>query len=84
LTRCGHSGEWALQQTLAEALANARQGDGSRDRADNVLRRRLVAASRNATEDLRNRGTIGHDAFRRVEEDLDWLELSAGPVNDQD
>jgi hypothetical protein len=24
-------------------------------------------------------GAIGDDAFRRAEEELDWLELSAGP-----
>jgi CPA1 family monovalent cation:H+ antiporter len=49
-----------------------------------VLRRRLVAASRNAIEDLRSSGTIGDDAFRRVEEELDWLELSAGLANARD
>ena len=70
-----------LRLEYAEALGKARQGGDPRDSADNVLRRRLVAASRNAIEDLRSRGTIGDDAFRRVEEELDWLELSAGRAN---
>jgi NhaP-type Na+/H+ or K+/H+ antiporter len=73
-----------LRLEYAEALGKTRQGGDPRDSADNVLRRRLVAASRNAIEDLRSRGTIGDDAFRRVEEELDWLELSVGRANARD
>jgi len=70
-----------LRLEYAEALGEARRGGDPRNSADNVLRRRLVAASRNAIEDLRSAGTIGDDAFRRAEEELDWLELSARPSN---
>jgi len=68
-----------IRQEYTEALGRARQGCDARDTADNVLRRRLVEASRVAIADLRRAGTIGDDAYRRVEEELDWLELSAGP-----
>jgi CPA1 family monovalent cation:H+ antiporter len=30
--------------------------------------------------ELRNDGTIGDDAFHRVEEDLDWAELNAEAI----
>ncbi|HWG79443.1 MAG TPA: Na+/H+ antiporter [Stellaceae bacterium] len=43
------------------------------------LRRRAIAAARAAVSDLRRRGEIGDDAFHRLEEQLDWSELSAGP-----
>jgi len=39
-----------------------------------------VAVSRVAIQDLRVAGTIGDDAYRLVEEELDWLELSARPA----
>jgi CPA1 family monovalent cation:H+ antiporter len=42
------------------------------------LRRRLVEAGRAVIEDLRSAGTIGNEAYRRIEEDLDWRELSLG------
>jgi monovalent cation/hydrogen antiporter len=70
-----------LRLEYAEALSEARRGGDPGGSADNVLRRRLVAASRVAIEDLRSSGAIGDDAFRRAEEELDWLELSAGPAN---
>ena len=66
-----------LRLQYAEALGEARRGGDPRDSADNALRRRLVASSRDAIEELRSSGTIGDDAFRRAEEELDWLELSA-------
>ncbi|WP_046863259.1 cation:proton antiporter [Microvirga massiliensis] len=69
-----------LRLEYAEALGEARRGGDPRDSADNVLRRRLVTASRVAIDDLRTSGTIGDDAFRRAEEELDWLELSARPA----
>lgn len=41
------------------------------------LLRRAVAAERRRLVELRDDGTIGDDAFHRVEEDLDWAELNA-------
>lgn len=61
------------------ALALAQQGADPRSTADNALRRQVIAAARAELDALRNAGTIGDDAYRRVEEELDWLELSTGP-----
>ncbi len=41
------------------------------------LLRRAVAAERRRLVELRADGTIGDDAFHRLEEDLDWAELNA-------
>ena len=71
-----------LRQRYAEALAQARSGGDPSDAPDSILRRRLVHASRNAIQDLRSSGAIGDDAYRRAEEELDWLELSAQPTKD--
>lgn len=49
------------------------------DTDHNALRRKALAAARKAAFDLRKRGTIGDDAFHRLEEELDWLELGAAP-----
>jgi monovalent cation/hydrogen antiporter len=52
-----------------------------------ALRRQAVRAARNALVALRRDGTIGDDAFHRVEEELDRAELYAesvrGPVSAQ-
>lgn len=70
-----------LRIEYSEALSRAKEGDDPRDRPDNAVRRQAVAAARHALEDLRRKGTIGDEAFRRVEEELDWLELSARPAD---
>jgi CPA1 family monovalent cation:H+ antiporter len=49
------------------------------DTTHNELRRNAIAAARTVALELRRRGTIGDDAFHRLEEELDWLELSAAP-----
>jgi len=41
------------------------------------MRRRAIDASRQALIGLRASGVIGDDAFHRLEEELDWAELSA-------
>jgi len=51
------------------------EADGWRD-FDSV-RRRAQAEERRRLSDLRARGTIGDDAFHRVEEELDWAEVHA-------
>ncbi|GJD61379.1 cation:proton antiporter [Methylobacterium frigidaeris] len=43
------------------------------------LRRRAVEAARAVILDLRERDEIGDDAYLRLEEELDWAELSATP-----
>jgi len=66
-----------LRREYGEALSQAKRGEDPRDSQDNALRRRVVAVSRDAIQDLRRDGAIGDDAYRLVEEELDWLELSA-------
>ena len=41
------------------------------------IHRRALAAARAVTFDMRSRDEIGDDAFHRVEEDLDWLEMGS-------
>ncbi|KRA68484.1 sodium:proton antiporter [Caulobacter sp. Root656] len=67
----------ALRRELGEALDQTRKGADARDSAENALRRRVVAVSREAIADLRRRGEIGDDAYRALEEEFDWLELAA-------
>lgn len=67
----------ALRREYGDALDLTCQGQNARNSADNALRRRVVAVSRVTITDLRHRGEIGDDAYRALEEEFDWLELSA-------
>jgi CPA1 family monovalent cation:H+ antiporter len=72
----------ALRQEYAAMLSQAAgDADGSTAATSpaDALRRSAVAGARAAVSRLRQRGAIGDDAFHRVEEELDWAELSAGP-----
>jgi CPA1 family monovalent cation:H+ antiporter len=69
-----------LREEYRDAFARARSGGDPRDTPDNALRRRMVAAARHAIEELRSSGLIGDEAYRRVEEELDRMELSALPA----
>jgi monovalent cation/hydrogen antiporter len=75
--------EW-LRQEYAAVLGEA--GEDPEGRAiplpADPCRRRALAAARAAVSSLRRSGEIGDDAFHRVEEQLDWSELSAGPRPD--
>jgi Na+/H+ antiporter len=44
-----------------------------------ALRRKAVVAARATIVEMRETREIGDDAFHRLEEELDWLEMSAGP-----
>lgn len=66
-----------LRMEYQEALSRARIGKDPHNSTDNRLRRQVVPASRHAIAELRRSGRIGDDAYRAVEEELDWLELSA-------
>ena len=44
-----------------------------------ALRRKAVVAARAAIVEMRESREIGDDAFHRLEEELDWLEMSVGP-----
>lgn len=70
-----------LRQEISEALSGTRSGLGPADQLGAMLRRQLVTTARPAIDDLRNSGIIGDDAYRQVETELDWMELSAsGPI----
>lgn len=70
-----------LRREYEAALAHTRRGYDPHDSSDNALRRKVLASSRHAIELLRGSGTIGDDAYRLVEEELDWLDLSARPAS---
>lgn len=69
-----------LADEYREAKDRAYAGEDPRDTPDNALRRRIVVAARRSIEHLRSTSTIGDDAFRRVEEELDFMELGAQPA----
>jgi NhaP-type Na+/H+ or K+/H+ antiporter len=69
-----------LRVEYQDALDEVASGRNPRDTADNALRRRAVAVSRQALDGLRNSGVIGDVAYRQVEEELDLMELSAQPA----
>lgn len=76
----GEHGESAarLREQGLRALVRARLGGDPTEAEEDRLRRRMVQAARAALEDMRRSGHIGDDAFRRIEEELDWRELALG------
>jgi CPA1 family monovalent cation:H+ antiporter len=50
--------------------------DGERGSDFTSVHRKAQAAERRTLSELRTYGTIGDDAFHRVEEELDWAELN--------
>ncbi|GAU86610.1 sodium:proton antiporter [Bosea sp. BIWAKO-01] len=66
----------AVRREYDDMLAQTRDSDEF-DTTQNQLRRDALAAARDKALELRGDGTIGDDAFHRLEEELDWLELGA-------
>jgi hypothetical protein len=66
----------AFEARLGGSAPDGSEGaDGhSHDRGDRLFRSALEAARR-VTFDMRARDEIGDDAFHRLEEDLDWMEM---------
>jgi monovalent cation/hydrogen antiporter len=68
----------AVRQEFAATLGqNSAEGEATRS-THNDLHRGAVHAARQAVLEMRARDEIGDDAFHRIEEELDWLEM-AGP-----
>ena len=67
-----------LRVEYEEALTHTRRGRDPHDSSHNALRRQVLEISRRALDELRTADTIGDDAYRLVQEELDWLDLSAG------
>ena len=68
----------AIRREYGAMLEQTRDG-AEFDTAQNRFRRDALAAARDTALALRRDGTIGDDAFHRLEEELDWLELGAAP-----
>jgi CPA1 family monovalent cation:H+ antiporter len=62
------------------ALEAVEKGRDPRHSRENVLRQELMPCTRQALDELRDSGRIGDEAYRAVEQELDWLELSSRPV----
>lgn len=71
-----------VKQEFTAMLDHLERGRAPGSHADNVLRRRVVMASRLAIQGLRQAGDIGDDAFRQVEAELDWMEMGAGEADE--
>src|SRR5262249_11477174 len=56
-------------------------GDATRSEHSELLRGALQAA-RQAVLAMRASGEIGDDAFHRMEEELDWLEMAGGSTGE--
>jgi CPA1 family monovalent cation:H+ antiporter len=72
----------AVRREYASLLANAAGllGRGEPGTApEDELRRRAVAAARRALSQMRANDEIGDTAFHRLEEELDWVEISSTP-----
>jgi monovalent cation/hydrogen antiporter len=67
--------QYAAAQTVAENTA-APQAATEYDK----LRLRAIASQRDALHRLRAEGTIGDEAYHRLEEEIDWAELDAAPA----
>jgi CPA1 family monovalent cation:H+ antiporter len=71
----------AVRQELTAHLSYERAahdpGDGSGS-PHGGLHRRAVLAARQAVLTMRSNDEIGDDAFHRIEEELDWLEMAEG------
>jgi monovalent cation/hydrogen antiporter len=69
----------AVRQEFAAHLTHTQpDGDGTdaTQAAHTQLHRRALEAARQAVVDMRAEDEIGDDAFHRIEEELDWLEMA--------
>jgi CPA1 family monovalent cation:H+ antiporter len=71
-----------LRKIYESRLAGETGEDGTG--ATGQLLRAAVEAQRRRLVELRDDGTIGDDAFHRIEEDLDWAELNAEAIRRQE
>jgi CPA1 family monovalent cation:H+ antiporter len=65
-----------LRLEYAAKLEEAGAGRDPHGSCDTILRRRVVPHARRAIDALRDTGRIGDDAYRQVEQELDWIEMS--------
>ena len=67
--------QYKAQRAIAENPEDA-QATTEYDR----LRLHAIKSQRDALEELRRNGTIGDEAYHRLEEEIDWSELAASPA----
>jgi NhaP-type Na+/H+ or K+/H+ antiporter len=73
-------GSDAARRLMSEynaALSLTCNAEDPHNTKDNILRRKVVTTARKAIFDRLVKNVIGDEAYRQVEEELDWLELSA-------
>jgi CPA1 family monovalent cation:H+ antiporter len=71
----------AVREQYAAARSVAQNTDHPQQATEyDELRLRAIAHQRKALERLRSDGTIGDEAYHRLEEELDWAELDAAPA----
>ena len=70
-----------LRARLACEPSDADGGGGTRSEHSDLLRRALRSA-RQAVLAMRENSEIGDDAFHRMEEELDWLEMADGSTRE--
>ena len=70
----------AVRQEIAAHLKRGTTASGTTvsPRSHKEIHRRSLAAARRAVFDMRARDDIGDDAFHRLEEEFDWVELGIG------
>ena len=71
----------SVRHELAAHLAQSDGGSspgGEGNSSHEEIHRRALAAARRVALDMRTRDEIGDDAFHRIEEELDWLEMGSG------
>jgi len=69
----------AVRHELAAHLARS-DGDAEAgsESAHEEIHRRAIQAARRVVLEMRTNGSIGDDAFHRLEEEFDWLEMGSG------
>lgn len=83
LTRDGSASAERLKAEYQAALHQVETGNTPYEMRQNRLRIGAIHAAREALEQLRESQKIGDEAYRLVEEELDWEELGAtAPVKD--
>ncbi|MDD2467267.1 MAG: sodium:proton antiporter [Desulfobulbus sp.] len=68
----------SMKLEYQNALALTCKDEDPHNTEENLIRRKVAIAARRAILNLHRTGEIGDDAYRHVEEELDWFELSAG------
>ena len=71
----------AVREQYAAARTVAANSDNPQEATEyDELRLRAIRRQRQALERLRAEGTIGDEAYHRLEEEIDWAELDAAPA----